>query len=154
MLVYRIAKQKYIKDLTGIGAKSVGGRWNPKGVALLYTSTTASLSALEVLAHLPAAYFPDDMAMATIEIPDKLITSVAVDQLPEDWNKVPVPMNVQNFSIQWIEENKFLGLLIPSIIIPNENNLLINPIHPDFNKLKLINVAPFFFDDRLLKSGF
>lgn len=151
MQVYRIAKQKYIKDLTGIGAKTVGGRWNPKGVAVLYTSTTAALSALEVLAHLPAAYFPDDMAIASIEVPDTLITEIDPSKLPDNWNKIPVPVEVQNFGMQWIIEEKYLGLMVPSIIIPKEKNLLINPLHPKFNKVKLLSVEPFSFDTRLLK---
>ncbi|WP_024770389.1 RES family NAD+ phosphorylase [Aquimarina macrocephali] len=151
MRVYRIAKQKYIKDLTGIGAKTVGGRWNPKGVAVLYTSTTAALSALEVLAHLPAAYFPDDMSIATIEVPDTLITTIDIEKIPDNWNQIPVPIEIQNFAMQWIAEEQYLGLKVPSIIIPKEKNLLVNPMHPKFDKVKLIDVEPFCFDTRLLK---
>ncbi len=151
MQVYRIAKQKYINDLTGIGAKTVGGRWNPKGVAVLYTSTTAALSALEVLAHLPAAYFPDDMAIATIEVPDSLITQISREQLPKNWKQIPAPIEIQSFAMEWINEEKYLGIKVPSIIIPNEKNILINPLHPKFNKIKLISIEPFSFDTRLLK---
>ncbi len=151
MRVYRIAKQKYIKDLTGIGAKTVGGRWNPKGVAVLYTSTTAALSALEVLAHLPAAYFPDDMSIATIEVPDTLITTIDIEKIPDNWNQIPVPIEIQNYAMQWIVEEQYLGIKVPSIIIPKEKNLLVNPIHPKFDKVKLLNVEPFCFDTRLLK---
>ncbi|WP_109097501.1 RES family NAD+ phosphorylase [Aquimarina sp. AU58] len=151
MRVYRIAKQKYIKDLTGIGAKTVGGRWNPKGVAVLYTSTTAALSALEVLAHLPAAYFPDDMSIATIEVPDPLITTIDIEKIPDNWNQIPVPIEIQNFVMPWIAEEQYLGLKVPSIIIPKEKNLLVNPMHPKFDKVKLLDVEPFCFDTRLLK---
>ncbi len=151
MQVYRIAKQKYIKDLSGIGAKTVGGRWNPKGVAVLYTSTTAALSALEVLAHLPAAYFPDDMSIASIELPDKLITELDVKKLPKNWNKTPPPIEIQNVAMQWINEEKYLGIKVPSIIIPKEKNLLINPQHPTFKKIKILHVESFNFDTRLLK---
>ncbi len=151
MLVYRIAKQKYIKDLTGIGAKTVGGRWNPKGVALLYTSTSAALSALEVLAHLPAAYFPDNMSLASLEIPSNLVTEININQLPENWKKTPPPIEIQSFVMQWINDEKYVGIKVPSIIIPNEQNLLINPLHPKFNKVKLINIEPFSFDARLIK---
>ncbi len=151
MQVYRIAKQKYISDLTGIGAKTVGGRWNPKGVAVLYTSTTAALSALEVLAHLPAAYFPDDMAIATIELPDSLITKIDIDELPDSWKDVPAPIEIQSLGMKWITEEKYLGIKVPSIIVPSEFNLIINPLHPKFNKVKLISVKPFSFDTRLIK---
>ncbi|MDY8138150.1 RES family NAD+ phosphorylase [Aquimarina sp. 2201CG5-10] len=151
MLVYRIAKQKYIKDLTGIGAKTVGGRWNPKGVAVLYTSTSAALSALEVLAHLPAAYLPDDMSIASIEVPDSSISSIDIKELPKNWNEIPPSTGIQHFAMNWISENQYLGLKVPSIIIPREQNLLINPLHPEFSKVKLINIEPFSFDTRLLK---
>ena len=151
MHVYRIAKKKYSKDLTGIGAKTVGGRWNPKGVAMLYTSTTASLSALEVLAHLPAAYLPDDMVIITILIPDELVTTVNRKKLPKNWNEIPAPLEAQNFTMDWIAKEKFLGLKIPSIIIPFEENLLINPNHPRFSEVKIVEIAPFYFDPRLLK---
>ncbi|WP_062060334.1 RES family NAD+ phosphorylase [Aquimarina longa] len=151
MQVYRISKQKYSNDLTGIGAKTVGGRWNPKGVAVLYTSTTIALSALEVLAHLPAAYFPDDMVIATIKVPDELITTVDLKNLPNNWDKIPAPTEVQNFSLPWIEEEKYLGLELPSIIIPKEKNLIVNPLHPNFNEVQLIKIEPFHFDTRLLK---
>ncbi len=151
MLVYRIAKQKYCSDLTGIGAKTVGGRWNPKGVAVLYTSTSAALSALEVLAHLPASYFPDDMAIATIEVPDHSISFIDINELPIHWDKTPPSTGIQHFAMNWISENKYVGLKVPSIIVSMEQNLLINPLHPDFNMVKLIEVAPFSFDTRLLK---
>ncbi|KAA1248178.1 RES family NAD+ phosphorylase [Aquimarina sp. RZ0] len=151
MLVYRIAKQKYIKDLTGIGAKTVGGRWNPKGVAVLYTSTSAALSVLEVLAHLPVAYFPDDMSVATIEIPDELVSSIDIKELPRDWDKIPPSTGIQHFAMNWISENISVGLKVPSIIVPKEQNLLINPLHPDFDLVKLIEIGPFSFDTRLLK---
>ncbi len=151
MLVYRIAKQEFIKDLTGIGAKTVGGRWNRKGEALLYTSTSVSLSVLEVLAHIPTAYFPDTMAMATIEVPDNLISAIRIEQLQENWNKIPAPSSLQNITSQWVTEGKYLGFKVPSIIVPKEHNLLINPLHSDFKNVKLINVEPFSFDTRLIK---
>ncbi len=151
MQVYRIAKEAYIRDLTGIGAKTVGGRWNRKGVALLYTSSTVSLSTLEVLAHLPPAYFPDDMSLATIEIPEDEIITFDIDKLPKGWNMTPPPIQMQEITNSWIDKNESLGLRVPSIIIPSEVNILINPLHHRFNKIKLSKVIPFTFDKRLLK---
>lgn len=151
MRVYRIAKQRYIKDLTGTGAKAVGGRWNAKGVAVLYTSNSASLSVLEVLAHLPPAYFPDDMAMATIEVPDDMITSLKISKLPKDWKEVPPPISLQHITNEWVSKNKSLGLYVPSIIVPSEYNLLMNPLHPNFDQVILKKIEPFSFDNRLLK---
>ena len=150
MLLYRIASQKYISDLTGIGAKTVGGRWNPKGVAILYTSTSISLSVLEVLVHLPAAYLPRDMAMATIRIPDQDIPEVSTEDLPEHWNVHPPNRNVQEFLIGWIQSRQSLAIKLPSVIVPTEYNCIINPMHPDFPTVVLENSQPFSFDSRLV----
>ncbi|WP_378187276.1 RES family NAD+ phosphorylase [Aquimarina sp. W85] len=151
MRVFRIAKKQYIDDLNGIGAKTVGGRWNAKGIAILYTSTSAALSILEVLAHLPVAFFPEDMAIATIEVPDKYIGSFSKETLPKHWDKIPPPIENHDFTMDWINQQKFVGFKVPSIIIPKEQNLLINPNHPNFKSVKIVEIEPFNFDSRLLK---
>ncbi|TYP72199.1 RES family NAD+ phosphorylase [Aquimarina intermedia] len=150
MRVFRIAKDQYIRDLTGIGAKTVGGRWNAKGVAILYTSTSAALSILEVLAHLPASFFPDNMSIATIDIPDKFVGSFVEQSLPMGWDKIPPPIENHDFTMNWIHQQKYVGFKIPSSIIPKEQNLLLNPSHPNFKSVKIIDVEPFSFDPRLL----
>ena len=151
MYLYRISKQKYINDLSGIGAKTVGGRWNSKGVAVLYTSTSIALSTLECLAHFPVAYFPNDMSLATLEIPDELVVDLEAKKLPKDWNKIPGPLSLHRITSKWIEEDTSLGLRVPSIIVPQEYNIIINPLSSEFSKLKLIKTEPFSFDIRILK---
>lgn len=150
MQVYRIAKEVYIKDLTGIGAKAVGGRWNFRGIAVLYTSSSISLSVLECLAHFPAAFAPKDMALATITIPDDSIEEVTLDQLPDNWQDVPSPRILKEFGQRWIKDQNSLVLKVPSIIVPQECNYIINPFHPEFQKVQLEEVTPFYFDDRVL----
>lgn len=151
MYLYRISKQKYINDLSGIGAKTVGGRWNPKGVAVLYTSTSIALSTLECLAHFPVAYFPNDMALATFEIPEELIIALDIKKLPKDWNKIPSPISLHRITSRWIDEDTSLGLRVPSIIVPQEFNIIINPLSLQFSKLKLVKTESFSFDSRILK---
>jgi len=148
--VYRIAKDIYIRDLTGIGAKSVGGRWNFKGVAVLYASSSVSLSVLECLAHFPAAFAPKDMAIATISIPDTAITEVKLNALPDNWREVPSPRMLKELAYQWIKSQESLVLKVPSIIVPQEFNYIINPFHKDFEKVILEDVSPFSFDNRVL----
>ncbi|MFD0962954.1 RES family NAD+ phosphorylase [Pseudofulvibacter geojedonensis] len=150
MQVYRIAKEAYIRDLTGIGAKAVGGRWNFKGISVCYTSSTISLSMLECLAHFPPAFTPKDMAFATIEIPGNSIQEIVVKDLPDNWKKVPSPRVLKDIGYQWIKEQEKLLLKVPSIIVPQEYNYIINPFHPDFKKVKLSKVTPFPFDNRVL----
>ncbi len=150
MQVYRISKDAYIRDLTGIGAKSVGGRWNFKGIAVLYASSSISLSVLECLAHFPAAFAPKDMAIATISIPNTFITEVKLNTLPENWREVPSPRVLKELAYEWIKSQESLVLKVPSIIVPQEFNYIINPFHQDFQKVILENVNPFSFDNRVL----
>ncbi len=150
MQVYRIAKDVYIRDLSGIGAKTVGGRWNFKGIAILYTSSSASLSMLECLAHFPPAFAPKDMAMATINIPENSILELNVSDMPDNWRGVPSPRQLKEMAYQWIKTQEFLILKVPSIIVPNESNYIVNPFHPDFSKVTLKEVSPFSFDTRVL----
>ena len=150
MKVYRIAKDKYIRDLTGIGAKTVGGRWNFKGVGVLYCSSTASLCMLECLAHFPVAFAPSNMALATISIPEDSIKNVELSQLPNDWQEVPSPRVLKEMGRQWVDANESIALRVPSTIVPQEYNLILNPLHPDFSKVKLDVVEPFEFDGRVL----
>lgn len=148
--VYRIAKDSYINDLTGTGAKSVGGRWNFKGVAVLYTSSSVSLCVLECLAHFPAAFAPKDMAMASISIPDNQISEINNTDLPENWRSVPSPRILKEMAYQWVKTQESLVLKVPSIIVPQEFNYIINPLHQDFQKVILTEVTPFAFDNRVL----
>ncbi|RZS92523.1 RES family NAD+ phosphorylase [Aquimarina brevivitae] len=151
MLLYRISKQKYISDLSGIGAKTVGGRWNPKGLSVLYTSTTIALATLEVLAHIPIAYFPNNMALATISVPDELITTIDIEKLPKDWHKVPGPIALHKIVTKWVEEDTSLGLRVPSTIVPQEYNVILNPLSSKYSALELLKTEVFSFDSRILK---
>ena len=150
MQVYRIAKEAYIRDLSGIGAKTVGGRWNFKGVAVLYTSSSVSLSMLECLAHFPPAFAPKNMSMATINIPDDSVCEFKISDMPNNWQGVPSPRQLKEMAHQWIKAQEFLILKVPSIIVPNESNYIINPFHTAFSKVTLVEVSPFSFDTRVL----
>lgn len=150
MQVYRIAKENYINDLTGIGAKTVGGRWNFKGIAVLYTSSSVSLSMLECLAHFPPAFAPKNMCLATITLPESKIVTIKNDDLPDDWRSVPSPRILKEIGYNWIKDNKSLVLKVPSTIVPQEYNFIINPLHQDFSKLELKSVIELDFDNRVL----
>ncbi len=150
MQVHRIAKAAYIEDLTGIGAKSVGGRWNFKGVSVLYTSSSIALSMLECMAHFPIAYAPKDMAMAVIDIPDHSITEIHRKDLPNNWREVPSPRELKQLSYDWVKKQETLVLKVPSIIVPQEFNYIVNPFHKDFKMVKMKKIVPFTFDNRVL----
>lgn len=154
MFVYRISKTKYINDLSGTGAKLYGGRWNEKGIPLVYTSSSISLAILESLVHFSFNMAPHDMSIATIYIPDNIFES-SVDiksfgKLPNSWNEnLPNP-KTQQFIKKWINNKNSLILKVPSAINSREFNYLINPLHKDINLIILQDIVPFSFDKRLI----
>lgn len=150
MKVFRIAREEYIKDLNGTGAKLFGGRWNPKGIAILYTSENKSLSALEVLVHFNRNTIPDDLRILTLQIPSNEI----LDFDKKKFNNI-LSSEDSNYKFQvegrkWIESNNSLSLKVPSVLIPGEYNILINPSHTSFNLLEIVEIEKFRFDERFL----
>ena len=150
MLVYRVAKCTYIKDLSGKGAFMFGGRWNSKGVYMLYTSTTPSLALLENRVHMPAIP-KEDYCLGTLSIPDDKLSIMDNKDLPEGWFKYPAPGYLKSIGDNFIKNRNFLGLIIPSSVLPEEKNVLINPHHPDMKKVKLTTSRPIPIDSRLFK---
>ncbi len=152
MEVYRISKCKYIEDLSGTGARIYGGRWNSKGQAVVYTASSRSLAALETMAHIPQKNFPSDFCIAIIQIPDTLkIQDIPDKKLPHGWQTIALRPSVQFLGDQWIKKSNAAVLRVPSVIIPEEYNLLINPLHPATEKVKIKEVYSFVFDKRLKK---
>ncbi|HET8855646.1 MAG TPA: RES domain-containing protein [Salinimicrobium sp.] len=152
MIVYRIAKKKRIKDLSGTGPKLAGGRWNPKGYAVLYCASNSSLAILEKLTQVDFDLVPNDLYIAEIEIPKNSIEKIKPREMPKDWNMNPSPDNLKIIGRNWITENKNLVFQVPSAVNPNETNFLINVAHQDFHKIQIKKIYPFTFDDRLVKN--
>ena len=150
MKVYRISKEKYIKDLSGTGAKLYGGRWNPKGLALLYTSENKSLAALEVLVHLDRQTAPNDLKILCLEIPDDKILTYLEEK---EFNLIKSSEDANSLMLQagrrWIESKGSLALRVPSILIEGEYNILINPeMVTSKDDLKIQSINDFKFDER------
>lgn len=151
MLVYRIAQTKFANALVAPG---FAGRWNSEGVSMIYTAGSASLSCLEVLAHKSgSALNSGKFSMAVIEILDDiLIEEVSLNQLQglnSAWFKVLHYPITQKMGNQWLLENRTSVLKVPSAIVDREYNYLLNPKHLDFSKIKILDVTPFSFDNRL-----
>jgi RES domain-containing protein len=149
MVLYRICNTKYADDLTGMGARLYGGRWNSVGRSMLYLASSRSLAVLEVLAHLSPTNIPAGMVLLTIETPEDF-TTVDVLELPENWNKFPEPNVLKQIGNSFLDGNEHLLLKVPSALVPEEFNYLLNPMHPKAEKVKTINKSPFNFDERLL----
>ena len=151
MIVYRLARKAFKDDLKGIGAEKFGGRWNNIGVPLLYTCQHRSLAVLEVAAHMQLTQMPMDFYMVEIEIPDNDIRIVSEHQLPYKWMENPHNSLTQNFGDDFVRVNKFVAMRVPSTIVKQEFNLLINPNHIKANKIEIVKSYPFVMDGRLLR---
>ncbi|MBU1095189.1 MAG: RES domain-containing protein [Bacteroidetes bacterium] len=153
MKVFRIAKCYFIDDLTGKGAELYGGRWNKKGIPLIYTSESRSLASLEFLVHTAMSSIPLNLCVATIEIAGKpQITEINEKELPLNWKEYPAPLDVINLGTSWILSKQSLLLRVPSVIVKDEFNYLINPLHGDINKVTVKTRTNYSFDIRLLKK--
>lgn len=152
MIVYRICNKLYANDLQGIGAKMYGGRWNNVGNAVVYTSSSRALAALEVLVHLPSTTLKKlDFTVVSIEIPENSVEEIFYADIKRDFQINRFSTYFKNIGDNWLRENSSLLLKVPSVVIHEEMNYLINPNHKDFNKVKLTEMKLFRFDDRLAK---
>lgn len=151
MRLFRIAKEKYIEDFSGEGARLYGGRWNKRGTRMLYFSTSLSLSVLEVLVHFNQENAPQDLYFIEVEIPEKLINFKSnFSEINQYLRDNPPHYSTQKFGSNWTEKGDDLALAVPSAILASENNIIINPTHKSFNKIKTIKVHPLELDVRLL----
>jgi RES domain-containing protein len=152
MEAYRLSRKKFATTLSGKGAALKGARWNSVGVELIYTASNRSLAMAEVAVHFTLATIPGDYVMTTIFIPDDIsLQKLNVSDLPADWNTFPHPSSTQTIGDQFVAHNKFCVLQIPSAVTQGDYNLLINPNHPDFRRIKIIATAKFPFDKRIFK---
>jgi RES domain-containing protein len=149
MVLYRITKCIYADDLTGIGARLFGGRWNSEGRSALYLASSRSLALLEVLVHLPPLIIPDDYCLVEIEVPDNSINNISVKDLPNNWKDISPPIALRRIGDEFLKVQKYLLMKVPSSIVPMEYNYILNPLHPDSKNVKILKKAPFDFDERL-----
>lgn len=135
--VYRISKCMYIDDLKGTGAAAYAGRWHSKGTYILYTASSPSLALLESVVHMAGIPLVD-YCMICLEIPDDNIVKTNIKDLPNNWYFNPAPGALGMIGDNFIKQNEHLALEVPSVIMPEETNLLLNPNHADFSKVKII----------------
>lgn len=153
MIVYRLCKRYYSNDLSGRGAELSGGRWNSKGVAALYTSSSRALCTIEIIVHIPAGIIPKDYYLISIEFPDNApVKAIDIKDLPANWNSNPISVSTQRIGNTFFSEQKALVLKVPSAIIKDEWNYIINPMHESFREVKILSIEPFALDARLFKK--
>lgn len=149
MIVYRLSRKQYAKDLSGKGAEIAGGRWNSKGIPLVYTAESRALCTVEVAVHVPLGMIPKDYQIVAIEIPDEEIKIIEENKLPEKWNAIPPTRATQEIGNHFVVDNEDLVLRVPSAVVENEYNYLINPNHPKIKEVKIIEIKDYHFDQRL-----
>jgi RES domain-containing protein len=151
MYVFRLCRAGF-KALDGEGARLYGGRWNSPGRPVIYTSSTLALAALEYLVHVEPADAPADLVALTIEIPDALpVQTVAVSSLPKGWAKATGSTACQDIGDAWLAAGACSLLRVPAAPIPEDANVLVNPLHPAAAKIAIVSERPFTFDPRLLE---
>jgi RES domain-containing protein len=117
-----------------------------------YTSASLALASLELFVHLKPDDRPADLVSAAADIPDDVTsTQIEPKDLPGDWRKYPAPLELQEVGRSWIRAGKSAVLRVPSVVVPDEYNYLINPSHPDFRRIVIHSVRPFELDERIWK---
>lgn len=152
MEVFRLARKKYTIELSGRGAAISGARWNSKGTEIIYCAENRALAMAEVLVHLSLATLPGDFVMLTIDIPDEIdIEVLDLKVLKEDWSVFPGTFETALIGDDFIRRNDSCVLKVPSAVVKGDFNLLINPYHKDFHKIKIMDQNDFPFDKRIFK---
>lgn len=148
MELYRVSKRLYQTDLLGTGAFLAGGRWNTRGNYMLYTAGSRSLAILEVLVHLSDSQPHDDYSIVVLYIPDDIyVQQINTTTLSFEWRETYV--TTRNIGDEWLQTSSSLLLKVPSAIVKAEYNYLINPQHPAFNKIQVLDYETLAFDKRL-----
>ena len=144
-------------DLSGDGACRHGGRWNRSGTSVLYCTGSVALACLETLAHVRKGKPPANKYLVRLDIPDDLWQNASrypADTIPIGWDAVPPGKTSHDFGEQWIAEGRSAILVVPSVIAPEESNILINPYHVDWTRLRSRKIRKWVYDCRLLRLLF
>ncbi len=151
MIAYRLCRRPFTA-LDGEGARLYGGRWNPKGVPLVYAASTVSLAALECLVHFSSNILPVGYVALAITIPKSVrVETWTPARLPRSWAATPAPASLQAMGSAWVRAARTAVLRVPSAVVPSELVVLINPLHPEARAIRAAKPQPFSFDRRLAR---
>lgn len=153
--MYLVLRKAYgHAPLDGEGAYRYGGRWSSPGTRLTYTSEHQSLAMLEYFVHLDAADAPADLVLVTAEVPNDLPRQrVAVDDLPSNWRRSPAPAELARIGDEFVRKAAHCVLTVPSALVPNENNWLLNPQHHGFERVVVSRIEPLIYDERMFGAS-
>ena len=150
MVGWRLIKARLAAHaFSGEGARLYGGRWSSPGTPVVYISETLSLAALEVLVHVQSSGLLTSYVTCRVDFDSNWSDIFNPASLPPDWRSSPAPAELRAIGDDWVRVRRSLLLKVPSAIVPQEHNYLINPAHPDFARLNIGPPEPFTFDTRL-----
>jgi RES domain-containing protein len=150
--IYRLTRRLFAgkNPFDGEGSFLFGGRWSSIGTRVCYASTHRSLAILEYRAHIDLAFLPSDLVIATLEVADT-VAIAPTPSLPRNWKDYPAPARLRKIGDGFVAEGKALLMLVPSALVPQENNVMLNPLHPEFRAMTHRRpVTPFIYDARLV----
>jgi RES domain-containing protein len=155
LAAYRIVKRKYREDLlSGAGGMYADGRWTSRGRPVVYTASSISLAILEFTVHYKRRGWAPACVLGHVDIPDELrVETVDIIRLPPDWRNPQPSKELREVGDDWLRRSRAAVLRVPSAIVPEENNLLLNPSHPDFGFITVRSVTDFVFDRRLARTA-
>lgn len=137
-------------DVTGAGAKATGGRWNRQGNAMLYTATSISLAVLETFVHIKGGSLPLNRYLVRFDVPDAVWRDARDCRTPPvGWDAVPEGMVSLDEGDDWLKQNTSALMVVPSVIVPDEFNVLVNPAHPDMSQIGVIKLKKWQYDKRM-----
>ena len=153
--IYRVLRNAFARaPFDGEGAYRYGGRWSSPGTRLSYASEHQSLAMLEYFVHLDKDDPPSDLVLAIAEVPDD-VRREKIDRhdLPANWRDPAAPPALALFGDDFVTRGDRCLLLVPSVLAPEENNLLINPVHADFTKITIHPLQPLLYDARMVRTS-
>jgi RES domain-containing protein len=152
--VYRILRKAFAHaPFDGEGAYRYGGRWSSCATRLSYTSEHQSLAMLEFFVHLDPDDPPEDLILASADIPDNVTRErIKTAALPANWRDIPAPAALSLLGDQFVQKKKTCCLIVPSALSPPENNWLLNPQHPDFEEIVLLPSERISYDPRMFAA--
>ncbi|HEX7478056.1 MAG TPA: RES family NAD+ phosphorylase [Polyangiales bacterium] len=142
MRVYRLSSKAHqATAFKGEGARLAGGRWNHKGKRVVYCSESRALAAMESFVNLDPSLAPPELVFIAVDVPDTLITAVKIADLPANWRDYPAPDAVKDIGTDWIAKQTSAALVVPSVVMPDERNVVLNPEHTDFGRIKIVSIG-------------
>ncbi len=154
MRLFRLARRPFVQGpggaFSGEGAYLAGSRWNTPGHRMAFAAESESLATLEYLVHATSEAHFHDTVLVIADLDDRYITAFDPQALPKDWRSFPPANGTQRIGDEWLASAASVAMQVPSAVVPRERNVLVNPLHRDFGKLKLVAIEDWGVDQRLL----